>query len=346
MIDKLKKYIKKHDKLKNFILRKRSDLWSLSHLQIVSKLKKCHLDNLKLLSFDIPYLITCESHRTNDYYGQAATLKRYCGIDNKNSLKCVITHGADLFDHITDCDADSKLPGIITMSKGARKEIYTRANNKKHWAIGPYISYAESFLSEDKLKQEHERLGKNILFFPNHSTHHFTVNFNVEAVCKTIKQLAGNYDRIRVCLYWKDVQLGYYKTYQNFGFECVSAGHIYDNNFLRRLKSIIELSDVTVSNSVGTSLGYSIYMNKPHYLIKQKYDYEADHIAKENIEKQKLLENKLEMFYDIFGEFKETISLEQYEIVDRYWGTSCIKTKDGLKKIFDECERIYSHKEK
>ena len=50
----------------------------------------------------------------------------------------------------------------------------------------------------------------------------------------------------------------------------VTAGYIMDPLFLSRLKSIIQLSDLTMSNNVGTHLGYCIYLNKPHWIVRQK----------------------------------------------------------------------------
>jgi hypothetical protein len=95
---------------------------------------------------------------------------------------------------------------------------------------------------------------------------------------------------------------------------------------------------------VGTSLGYCIYFNKPHYLIKQEYAYEVDTLAKENMEKLKLAEMKQGIFFDIFGEFRETITNDQYNIVDKCWGISCVKNKTELKEIFDNYEKMYHEK--
>lgn len=45
-------------------------------------------------------------------------------------------------------------------------------------------------------------------------------------------------------------------------YEVVTAGHYYDYNFLPRLRSIIETSDITMSNNLGSHLGQCIYLNK------------------------------------------------------------------------------------
>ncbi|WP_062328824.1 hypothetical protein [Treponema endosymbiont of Eucomonympha sp.] len=53
-----------------------------------------------------------------------------------------------------------------------------------------------------------------------------------------------------------------------------------------------------------------------------------------------------EKFYDIFNNFTEVITNEQYDLVNKYWGLSCVKTKEEMSAIFGECETMYRNKKK
>lgn len=79
-----------------------------------------------------------------------------------------------------------------------------------------------------------------------------------------------------IYLYWKDAVLGKDKEYMDNGFTIVTAGYQSDFRFLKRLKTFIKLSDFTMSNAVGTHVGYCVVLDKPHYIFSQKISYKSD----------------------------------------------------------------------
>jgi hypothetical protein len=304
--------------------------------------KKIGITKLSKLSRDIPLPLTSELHEPNDFYFHALTLKKYCGLDKRYQLKCVIEHGFFFGGYYWDLDTKSTLPAIISFSED-RKELVEKVSDKKFYSIGPYIAYAKGILTDDQIEQEKTRLGKTLLFFPFHSSHWNEVSYNIQNTCDEIKQIAVNYKSVRICLYWKDILHGHHKTYKKNGFECVCAGHIYDEYFLPRLKSIIELSDIVMSNRIGTYLGYCIYMKKPFYFLKQEYNFLENKKFKDDTEiaLKHYNENTFE-YYKLFGKITNKITEKQYDFINQHWGLSCIKTKDELRKIFNECEMMYS----
>jgi hypothetical protein len=311
------------------------------------------MTDLKRLSFNIPHIITDEALEFNDTYFQALALKKYCNIDRHYQLKCAIEHGAgmingNLSEYAARQNINNDAPGIITMSK-LSEDIYKKVCTKTHYAIGPYIAYAKNFLSDEERIKEKERLGRVLLFFPDHSIHYYQIEYDIKQIINYLKEIGKDYDTIRVCLYWKDISLGHAKKYQNAGFECVSAGQIYNENFLPRLRSIIELSDMTISNHLGTTLGYCIYLKKPHQIYRQKLVAKPGDNNKEDnstIKNNFLNDNNSairEMIFSAFKDLQSDIASEQYDLIDKYWGLSCIKSPEELKAIFDECETNYQH---
>jgi len=303
--------------------------------------------NLKLTDIDelaaqIPLLAfmltTPELNKSNDWYGHAACLKKYCEYNDNYTTKAVIEHGADIGPP-WDRDIESQFPVFIAF--GTNCHVYLKNVSKKVYTIGPFIHYAPHILSPIQLTSEKRRLKKNLLVFPSHSTTATNTSYNIKAFCNKLISMKQNFDSIRICLYWKDVSNGVDKVYRNNGFECVTAGHIFDPLFLSRLKSIIETSTVTMSNNIGTHLGYCICMNKPHYFFQQQLDFKGN-VDKEikiikTIEKSDIYE-KLKK---ACGTYSETISKQQYDLVNLCWGLDQIKTKGELRQIFDEAERLY-----
>ena len=70
-----------------------------------------------------------------------------------------------------------------------------------------------------------------------------------------------------VSIYWNDVDSDLCELFRKKGAMLASNGFRCDDNFIRRLKAIIQLSDVTLGNDLGSHIGYSIYLGKPHIFV-------------------------------------------------------------------------------
>lgn len=297
------------------------------------------------LSKNIPLgvfiLTTPELHKSNDWYGNATVFKKYAGIDKNYQLKVVIEHGLFFGDYIWEQDKHSNLPLMLTFSK--KRAAFLKGETKKEtFAIGPYIHYATPYLNENQERLERKRLGKNLLIFPTHSTATLSVYYDTKKFIRKIKQIGKDFDSIRVCLYWKDILLGMDKIYREEGLECVTAGHIFDPLFTSRLKSIISLSTITMTNGIGTYSGYCIYIKKPHYYYEQNLDYKGNWgdwpmLDKESISK---IEADLRVIQQAFGEYRNFISKSQYDIANLFWGFDQIKTPQQIKRIFQTAEKL------
>lgn len=304
-----------------------------------SKLALTEIDPLsKPINLFSPF--TNEIHVANDWYSHAKHFKNYMNLPQSYQFKFIIEHGSFLTPQIAPTEADSNFPIIVTTNK-------YRANLlKKHFnfsfSIGPFIQYVPHFYSDEKIIEEKRRLGKNILLFPGHSAIHHIQKFNVKWFIQNVKKIAKNFEAIRVCLYWKDIQMGLHKYYKDLGFECVTAGHIIDPFFLPRLKTLIEISDLTVSNDIGTHTGLSIYMNKPHVLFHKFPKLIADRKWEREVTTQHW---KSQPFQDILNTFTKVnfkITSKQRQIADKYYGGKHdIKTKKQFKQIVDFAEKLY-----
>lgn len=281
---------------------------------------------------------TPELYKSNDWYGHATILKKFAGYQNDYQIKAAIEHGADLSQ---PWNRDIDCPFRVLLTYGKNCYNYLHGVNKIVYTIGPLIQYAQSYLTPNQLSFEKNRLKKNLLVFPSHSTSVTDTSYDITALCNKLVTMKRDFNSIRICLYWKDVNNGIHHIYRKFGFECVTAGHIYDPLFLPRLKSIIETSTMTMSNNIGTHIGYCIYMNKPHYYFQQELSFTGN-VAKEiDIIKTTEKSDSYESLRREFNTYKETISKQQYDIVNLYWGLDQIKTKEQLRQIFDEAERLY-----
>lgn len=281
---------------------------------------------------------TNEIHQPNDWYGHAHTLKNFLNIPQSYQFKFIMEHGLYLNEQVDQIDNETNLPAFLTYSN-YRKEVLKKY--RKHaFSIGPFIHYAKNILSEREIKLEKKRLGNSLLFFPAHSTPIIGMEFDAKKLCKRIKSLAKYCDSIRICLYWKDILMGRDKIYRDFGFECVTAGHMLDPNFLPRLKSLISISDLTASNIISSQTGFSIHLGKPHIVIMDQLNLITTQNWKNRINEIFASKGYIEMFSE-FSKPNYKITQKQRDLVKKYWGTHNIKTRGELAKIVKETENYY-----
>ncbi|MDR3063299.1 MAG: hypothetical protein LBU40_04060, partial [Methanobrevibacter sp.] len=234
---------------------------------------KTNFDKTKDLEFSDIYNLTndmkdlTKNDLNYDHYFIKGTLIEYAKLPPDFRIKALVEHGVQLSDFTWGGFQAHPYYPTIGMSELRKNVINNMEKNSGAYAVGPYIAYAKHNLSPDKIKSEKERLGRNLLVFPAHSTFGVKQVFDMEFFCENIKKIGEEYDSVRICLHWKDVLLKTGEFYKKHGFEVVTAGHYYDPMFLPRLKSMIEVSTMTMSNEVGTHVGYCIYMDKPHYVL-------------------------------------------------------------------------------
>jgi hypothetical protein len=279
-----------------------------------------------------------EIHPPNDWYGHASILKKFLGLPESYQFKFSLEHGVVLSDYVNPLDLEVDFQSIITFSKF--REQILKKYKPYIFSIGPRIHYAPHYLSEKKLHEEKKRLGKTLLVFPSHSTLELDAHYDIEKFCGQIRDLGKKYQSIRVCLYWKDILKGYAKIYTKWGFECVTAGHILDPNFLPRLKSIIYLSDFTFSNDAGTHIGYCIYLDKPHLISHQPHNFTGRN-SEVKLAKRIYHDKPYIEVIKNFSKYQANITSSQKEIVEKYWGINETKTKKELLTLVDQTEKLF-----
>lgn len=289
-------------------------------------------------------LETTEYHVTNDYYGNAATLKKFAGLSNLYSIKAAVEHGPELSRGSTvwSCDTKSLVPGFIVCAQ-QRVSSLRAATNKMLFAVGSFVQYASLCVSEQEFIEERKRCGRTLLLMPGHSTHWNEVLFDIDKSCEYVKKIAVNYDTVKVCLGWKDVLNGFAERYISHGFECVTAGHMYDNTFLNRLRTIISLADAVMTNVNGGHVGYSVLLGKPVYIRDEGLTFETRRKDMRDEFRRRMgaiVAYKKEGF-DLFGEFRSEITVDQQEYVDEMWGAQIKRSPEDLRTIFAIYEDVY-----
>lgn len=269
------------------------------------------------------------------YYGALSVLLDYAGLGcfTMPPRNLGVQHGY-VFE-ICNWEKSKLEKRNLVWSKKIVEMYHGFTSNPDVYAIGSAFFYAQSLLNKRDLDQERKRLGKNLLAFPMHSQGCVDTKYDPSKFLNVLLEERSRFDTVRVCMYWKDILKGSHLFFKDAGFEVVCNGHIFDSNFLCRQKTLFELADATISNGVGSHIGYSVFMGKPHWLIDDEYEYVnsqrggdakdlTDVSMKDNYQRVKaaFLDNT---DYDI--------TKQQQDIIDEFWGVSDMKNPDELREL-------------
>lgn len=340
---KFKKYIRiiilRNYLFNRFILYFRKNIFIKSYIRMKNNSKK-EIWEIKELSSPIRNT-SLEWCSDAAHFGIGESLKKY--INEKHTKKYYLEHGLFFGDFIHK-DAFYVNTDIFLVQSQFRREVLSnKLKNKKYFEIGSYIHYAEDYYSSKKMSQLKDKLGKTLLVFPIHSTSEVEYEYDKKNFINEILRIKEKYKfkTILVCLFYEDIQRNEEIEYIKNKFTIVTAGHRYDYCFLSRLKSIIKLSDVTVSNAVGGHTGYCVALDKSHYIFEQKLKVNGRKTLKSfedwnNTHNEKEWETFLadeRKLYKAFSSYSEEISELQLQLCNYYFGVSIKKTKEEIKKI-------------
>ncbi|MCB0317360.1 MAG: class I SAM-dependent methyltransferase [Bdellovibrionales bacterium] len=308
---------------------------------------KQSIEEIEELSRDRSEPVSSEIHTGNIWYGHAKAIKSFCDLPSDYPIKAVIEHGPKFGSSVEAWETNSPLPAMFVYGNFRYKAL-APATNKALFTIGSMLSYTEHYLNKQDLREEKKRLGKSLLVFPTHGTHHIDHKFDLNSYCNDLFELSKNFDSVQVCMYWREITRGWHKNFLDKGFEVVTAGHMYDENFLSRLKSIIEPATLVTSNKMGTHFGYCIQMNKPFYFLSnQKIEFEKSPEGNSEVfakwaswgDVHQFQEN-LELI-EASSCLQDQISSRQQELANKYWGLDKVKSKEELLTIIEIAESLY-----
>lgn len=101
------------------------------------------------------------------------------------------------------------------------------------------------------------RLRNGTVAFPPHSSHHVESRLSDEKLyLEKLRALPSCMQPIRICMYWRDIQLGRHNAYLTSGFPVVTAGHIFDELFFDRLFRIMDGAEYLHTPVVGSHIFY------------------------------------------------------------------------------------------
>ena len=286
------------------------------------------------------YFFCHDYYLLNSFYGHSHILKRYSGFERKIPL--TIEHGLYFGNVFLDEEIKKNgLNGIITMSKYREQKIKDVCELPVEM-IGPYIAYAKSIYDSEKILRIKSEIGKTLVVFPSHSIDYVTSSFDTDELVNEILKVkkSKGFETVVICLFYKDILINekIVDVYKNYDFVVTTCGFKEDPLFLDRQRTLLELADMTMSNGVGTHIGYSIYLNKPHYYFNQKVNKiiegSNEHFKKQ-LGNESAINDRIELG-DLFSKCSMKITKKQKEMCNRIFGFDYVRKPDELLEILNK----------
>lgn len=272
---------------------------------------------------------------SNLYYGHEYWMRKYSGY--KQTVYGVIEHGVYFGENTTKVGNEEEwdLGSIITFGDSRIKLLNKLYPDYNVIGVGPRLHYAP--IDGNYLKELRSKLipdSKTIAIYPAHSISNQMAKFNIDSFMHDALSYARDFGakNILVSLHPTDLKNGISLNYEGYNIILVSGGQ--DSiEFLPRLKAIMTVTDLIYTNSLGTHVGYSVYMNVPNVINIQDRN-----IAESN----PIFLKEQALFANVFnGNNPSVITAEQRELCDYYYGYSHIKTPNELYNEFEYINAIY-----
>lgn len=279
-------------------------------------------------------LITPELHASNDFYGHASLLKQYANRSGLSALKVAIEHGVILNDYVWNVDLESGMPLFLCANARRAALFDAKRRHGRAVAIGAIPHY---------LRRSPRRMParKILLAFPSHSSHRVKASFDADLFAVRLADHGKRFDDVHVCVYWRDVLAGLDRTFRARGFEVVSAGHMFDPQFLPRLFTLLDSATAAMANEVSSAVLYAAFAGTPVWVEPQ----EITHVAPPEVLAVDVPDHREHAtvlgLERLFAEPRETLSDEQAAVIAALMGTAHVRSPAQLAALFDEAEAEY-----
>lgn len=299
---------------------------------------------LELLCRDRPQDVASEFFSPNAWYGSADAIRLFCGWPASRPIPMVVPHGLDFtIDALWRAEVEANLP--IYSFHDYRDELY-RKNSER--IVIPGCSPWLYLLATLKFEFEPER---SVLIMPAHSTSNVRTELDHNRLISVVAERFPN-DQLRCCMYWQDVQHGMHEHYLKRGIPVVSAGHIFDPQFLRRLAAIFGGAKHMITNEYGSNVCYAASVGIPVTVLPQvqitwvaepeivAIDCEVGQLSEQFLEVEALftvyqpnVARQRAAARRLMGEHRMSNATELQELLDSLWRTSRLGPRWVLRRL-------------
>lgn len=282
------------------------------------------------------------------HYGHLDMLYEYAGCKNRNGrlLFPAIEHAASR--GVVKIRADEEVIrnlSFVYQSRYRKDNIHERNGYKPVFCIGSYIHYAKPYYSKDVMRDMKLRYGKTLTIFAGHNREDQEMEYSDQEFVDYVMAYANDnhYDTVLVSVYFCDTDKELYHEFDKRGAILVSCGFREDRKFIQRLRAIFELSDMVLSNNIGSPEGFTKYLGLPYMVINKTFEEISDiELVKQPIDMQHHMISFDKLKYLMTIKERNAIQQQVYdELYVYYSGENYLtRTPEQIRAMIHVMERI------
>lgn len=196
-------------------------------------------------------------------YGIEQIIRKYTGYPPFLPLVCLFEHGWTNMSEANKVELSMANHLMLVFCK-RRAEAWREKSNIPVVIMGAPLVLYRKMKNIEKLADV-----KGTVAFPAHGTEDIDATFNIDEYCRQLKNLPPEYHPITICLHCDDMNRKKDIPYLKYGFEVVSAGakYVNDFSFADKFYHILGRHKYATSNQVGTYSFLAVEMGIPFFIL-------------------------------------------------------------------------------
>lgn len=251
------------------------------------------------------------------FYGIGKTLLAYAGLPAFLPFPVALQHGWQRHAHAFEASANPPEIWVWSPRMAAEMEAFYPA--KRIRAIGSFFCYLKPQMID--FLPEVEKKGS--ICIPPHSSHSATTEYSAEEFARRLAELGDEYKPITVMLYYLDMNSTTVEMYEKLGFNVVTNGSLFDEDFLKRFMCNVYDKQYCVFSDLGTGVVFAADMGLSlvHFDIESRVVSHGNaYITDEYISKTKAFDE----------EFLRSLNTS---LLSSEFGESCLLSPSELRKL-------------
>jgi hypothetical protein len=281
--------------------------------------------------------VSDEVYPPNMNYGHAKILKEYSGYPMDKPVRALIPHGIAFDDELYTGEITSRTKVVLNNLE------FRDAPWSDHKVV---IPSAFTFMYAKELYGDPNLVRRGTVYFPQHSTSAFHMDVDWWDIYDKLKALPEEFKPITICLYWEDVNRGTLDKYWG-GFKTVCNGHVYDQDFYKKLVPMLQGAKYIASNDIGSYTFHATMVGTPFFLLgKEPYFRVKDdpHLRelgfRDTGERSDMHKEHKAYAMALFKDIVNEPTKEQIKLAEYYERASAFKSPEELRKDLEYCEEL------
>lgn len=270
-------------------------------------------------------------------YGHFRALTEYSGINNVNpEIFPCIAHGVFFFEPYRDFKT-----ATIFASPFYKKQLNDRYSYIPSFCVGPYIYYTKG-ISMDNANE-------NVLVFLNHSIESEDIKYTIDKLNSSLfEELKKKYKKVFLCVYWIDIDKEIYLELRKQGIIIVSAGFRFDQNFIGRLRLMLDMVEDVVVCGRTTALIYALCLGKRLTYYSGIEDARITNDLYDRIDYNTSFQERLNLDWETvllsnqgkrFNEYNEN----ERNFIDSLFGINITRSPEFFRMVYEISEDIWKN---